>query len=79
MRENREIPRTARHPWCVTGRVGKANAVADDERWREVGQPRSTNEVAERKLGPEGHQAKDGPKRARRRKRRIQPREVLKS
>ncbi len=48
VRENREIPRTARWQWCAAGRPGKAVAKAGDARTREVGQRHSTDEVIER-------------------------------
>ena len=48
VRENREIPRTARCEWWTSGRLGKAIAKAGDVRAREVGQRHSTDEVAER-------------------------------
>ena len=50
VRENREIPRTARCQWCASGRPGKATAKAGDARAREVGQRHSTDEVAERMM-----------------------------
>ena len=61
VRENREIPRTARYEWCVSGRTGKASAVAGDERAREVGQLHSTDEVAERSVEVE---CRAGPRRS---------------
>jgi hypothetical protein len=61
VRENREIPRAARYDWCVSGRAGKAKAVAGDERVREVGQLHSTDEVAERSVEAE---RRAGPRRS---------------